>query len=355
MICSHSFCKACLEKLVSRNDENGGELNCPTCKSTTTLKPDESVVGLPDNGFILKLLSAVGPNREQGISVCSRCLKEAPITVCKECELLLCHTCYGLHEFWPANKDHTVLSLGEIMHRDEQDRMGANSLNCALHKDVVPKFYCETCKQLVCIKCVASTHPKSSHSCLPVHEIYLKQQEVLRSKCATINAMLVEGKQALESVNNSKSSYEKTAKDIKVKHSTQKEEMIKAVTEHANKILEEKIQEVDKVYQPACQKLSVQGDAISNFLQKVERSLQRTNEVLENSKLEELLSAQKDIDDDIEMLQTEKPQNLTTFQGQLENAESCMEKLCFHTIKQCGEMSTTCSNCKYIYMYIYVH
>ena len=159
--------------------------------------------------------------------------------------------------------------------------------------------------------------------------------------------MLVEGKQALESVNNSKSSYEKTAKDIKVKHSTQKEEMIKAVIEHANKILEEKIEEVDKVYQPTCQKLSVQGDAISNYLQKVERSLQRTNEVLENSKLDKLFSAQKDIDDDIEMLQREKPQNLTSFQVQLENAESCMEKLCFHTIKQYVEMSTTCSNCKY--------
>jgi hypothetical protein len=51
--------------------------------------------------------------------------------------------------------------------------------------------------------------------------------------------------------------------------------------------------------------------------------------MLENSKLEELLSAQKVIDDDIQMLQNERPQNLTTFQVQVENRESCTKKLCF--------------------------
>jgi hypothetical protein len=123
--------------------------------------------------------------------------------------------------------------------------------------------------------------------------------------------------QALETVNNSKETYEKTWKDIKVKHTAQKDEMemkmVKIVTNGTKKILEDKIQEVDKAYDPACQKLSDQAEMISNYLQKVEKSLQRTNDVLENSKLEELLSAQKIIDDDIRMLQNERPQNLTTF------------------------------------------
>jgi uncharacterized protein YaaN involved in tellurite resistance len=76
-----------------------------------------------------------------------------------------------------------------------------------------------------------------------------------------------------------------------VKHTAQKDEMemkmVKIVTNGINKILKDKIQEVDKAYDPACQKLSVQADTISNYLQKVEKSLQRTNDVLENSKLEE--------------------------------------------------------------------
>jgi hypothetical protein len=152
--------------------------------------------------------------------------------------------------------------------------------------------------------------------------------------------------QALETVNNSKETYEKTWKDIKVKHTAQKDEMemkmVKIVTNGTKKILEDKIQEVDKAYDPACQKLSDQAEMISNYLQKVEKSLQRTNDVLENSKLEELLSAQKIIDDDIRMLQNERPQNLTTFQIQVENEESCMKKLRFFTLIK--ELS---ANCKY--------
>ena len=55
--CSHSFCKACVENLATQdkgNDGEGKKLNCPTCRSTTTLKPGENVAGLPDIEFILK-------------------------------------------------------------------------------------------------------------------------------------------------------------------------------------------------------------------------------------------------------------------------------------------------------------
>ena len=154
---------------------------------------------------------------------------------------------------------------------------------------------------------------------------------------------------ALETVNNSKATYEKTAKDIKVKHTTQKNEMIKTVTDGISKILDKKIKEVDKVYDPACQKLSVQAEAISNYLEKVEKSIHRTNEVMKNSKLQELMTAQKMIDDDIQMLQNEKPQNLTSFQVQVENPESCMKKLCFYTM-----FKELTKKCRYICVYFII-
>ena len=133
-------------------------------------------------------------------------------------------------------------------------------------------------------------------------------------------------------MNNSKAKYEKTAKDIKVKHTAQKDEMMKTVKDNISKILDEKMTEVDKVYDPACQKLSAQVETITNYLEKVEKSLHRTNEVLKNSKLQGLMTAEKMIDDDIQTLQNEKPQNLTSFQVQVENSESCEEKLCPYTI-----------------------
>ena len=151
----------------------------------------------------------------------------------------------------------------------------------------------------------------------------------------------------MQTVNNSKATYEKTAKDIKVKHTTQKDEMMKTVRDGISKILDEKITEVDKIYDPACQKLSVQAEMISNYLQKVEKSLQRANDLLKNSKLQELIAAQKMIDDDIQMLQNEKPQNLTSFQVQVDNPESCMKKFCFYTI-----FMDFAVKCKYVYNYV---
>ena len=199
--CSHSFCKACLENLATQDDENvdgeGKKLDCPTCMSTVTLKPDGNVAGLPDSEFIAKLLTAVGQDRkkEAASAVCSypRCKKEPSITICMECEMLLCQECYTSHDCWPSMRCHTILSISEIINRDEQREIGAETLSCTRHKDVIPKFYCETCKELICIKCMASVHTKPGHTCVGIHEIFRKQKDAVKSKCATINAMKLEG------------------------------------------------------------------------------------------------------------------------------------------------------------------
>ena len=195
--CSHSFCKACLDKLTTEEnvDGEGKTFACPTCMSSVTLKANENMAGLPDNEFIVKLLTAVGPDRKQEASVCSHphCKKKPCITICTECEMLLCHECYSSHESWPPMQNHTMLSISEIINRDEQQEIGAETLSCTQHKDAIPKFYCETCEQLICMKCLASVHTKPGHACVAIHEIFQKQQEAVKSKYATINAMKLEG------------------------------------------------------------------------------------------------------------------------------------------------------------------
>ena len=197
--CSHSFCKACLENLTTQDEENvdgeGKKLDCPTCTTTVALKTNESVAALPDNKFIAKLLTAIGPDRKQETSMCSqpRCKKEPSITICMECEMLLCHECYTSHESWPPMQCHTMLSISEIINHDEQQKIGTETLSCTQHKDAIPKFYCETCKELICMKCVASVHTKPGHACVAIHEIFRNQKDAVKSKCATINAMKLEG------------------------------------------------------------------------------------------------------------------------------------------------------------------
>ena len=195
--CSHSFCKACLEKVTTQDEQNVDNerknLGCPTCSSTVTLKANEDVAGLPENEFITMLLTAVGPNRKQQACSNPLCKNESPITLCMECEMILCHECYMLHEIWPPMRCHTVLSISEIVSRDEQQEIGAETLSCTRHKDAIPKFSCETCTELICMKCVASVHTKPDHTCVGIHEIFKKQQDAVKLKCATINAMKLEG------------------------------------------------------------------------------------------------------------------------------------------------------------------
>ena len=132
--------------------------------------------------------------------------------------------------------------------------------------------------------------------------------------------------------------YEKNAKDIKVKYTAQKDEMMKTVTDGINQILANRIREVDNVYNPACQKLSIHAEMISNYVQKVEKARHRTNNALENTKLKDLLSAQKDIDHDTQMLQ-----NLTSSQVQVENPEPFTEDLSFYTMFK--ELTDKCKYC----------
>ena len=73
-------------------DGKGKRLNCPTCGSKTTLKPDENVAELLNNEFAIKLLAAVVPNRSQmGGAVCSYCRKE-PSTAARS---LMANSLYG--------------------------------------------------------------------------------------------------------------------------------------------------------------------------------------------------------------------------------------------------------------------
>ena len=153
--------------------------------------------------------------------------------------------------------------------------------------------------------------------------------------------------QALETVNNNKSTYEKTAKDIKEKYTAQKDEMTKTVTDSINKILDEKIQEVDRIYDPACQKLTVHAEMILYYLQKVKNSLQRSDDALENSKVKELLLAQKDIDREIQMLQ-----NLISVQIQVETPGRFEERLCFYTIFKGLTDKCTYTNCLHFMVFI---
>ena len=117
--CNHVHCKQCLVKLVDRDQQGKLGLPCPICREVTPI-PDNGVMGLKPAFHINHLLE----------------IRDA------------------IHNF-PNAQASAESGSGTIV---------PNSIGCCpVHKDKVLELFCETCKELVCYKCVTKGGKHLSH------------------------------------------------------------------------------------------------------------------------------------------------------------------------------------------------
>ena len=239
---------------------------------------------------------------------CSRC-QEPAINYCTSCEVFMCKKCSDLHNFWPKNKNDNVLSLKDLSNSESQLTL-RRKLSCIKHDDKILEYYCEACQELCCIDCVVLNHQKPNHSCVPLRQMAQKQRETLQTSCTTLDEKLSEGKKALKNIYEVIKSLGKNAKNAKDQINEQKEKILKIVAakldEKAKKIKEE----VDEIYGAMCSELSKQQDEIKEYLGKVQASISFPRSLLKKGSVEEILSSQKLINEKIEMLGNEKPEDL---------------------------------------------
>ncbi len=239
---------------------------------------------------------------------CSRC-QDPAINHCASCEIFMCKKCSESHDSWRANKNHNVLSIEELRNPESQVKM-RKKLYCMNHEDEVLKYYCKTCKELCCIDCVVLSHQKRKHSCVAVSEMAKKRKETLQSSCTTLDEKLSEGKEALNNICEVMKSLEKNAKTAKDQIKEQKENILKIVAEKLDEKAEKMSKEVDEVYGELHSGLSKQHDEIKDYLDKVQASVSLPRNLLKRGSIEEILSSQKLIDENIKKLKNEQPENL---------------------------------------------
>ena len=239
---------------------------------------------------------------------CSRC-QEPAINYCTSCEVFMCKKCSDLHNFWPKNKNDNVLSLKDLSNSESQLTM-RRKLYCIKHDDKILEYYCETCEELCCIDCVVLIHQKPNHSCVPLRQMAQKQRETLQTSCTTLDEKLSEGNKALNNIYEVIKYLGKNAKNAKDQINEQKEKILNIVAakldEKAKKIKEE----VDEIYGAMCSELNKQQDEIKEYLGKVQASISFPRNLLKKGSVEEILSSQKLINEKIEMLGNEKPEDL---------------------------------------------
>ena len=123
-------------------------------------------------------------------------------------------------------------------------------------------------------------------------------------------------------------SLEKNAKTAKDQIKEQKEKILKIVSEKLEEKAKKMNEEVDKVYEEMHSELSKQHDEIKEYLDKVQASVSLPRNLLKRGSIEEILSSQKLIDETIEKLGNEKPEDLHAVNGGgIQNAANDIGKI----------------------------
>ena len=306
------FVRCCLEKYVDRlrgSDKNIEIFPCPTCRSEFTLKPSQDVADLPSNHFINNMLEIMAIQEKAKASpVCSRC-QDPAFSHCSSCEMFMCKKCSVSHDTWPANKNHNVSSVEELSNHESQMKM-KRKLYCMKHDNKILEYYCESCKELCCIDCVVLNHQKQNHSCVGIREVAQTRRNTLQSSCTTLDEKLSEGKEALNKICEVMKSLKENAKIAKDQVKENTEKILKIFKEKLDERAEKLKNEVDKVYNELHSELSKQHDEIKEYLDKIQASVPLPRNLLKSGNIEEILSSQKLIDENIEKLKNDQPEDL---------------------------------------------
>ena len=302
----------CLEKYVERlrgSDKNIETFPCPTCRSEFTLKSNQDVDDLMSNHFISNMLEfKMIQEKAKASPECARC-EDPAVTHCTSCEMFMCKKCSASHDSWPANKNHSMFSVEELSKPESQMKM-KRKLYCMKHADKILEYYCESCNELCCIDCVVLNHQKPNHSCVAIHEVAKTRRNTLQSSCTTLDEKLSEGKEALNQICEVMKSLQENAQTTKDQVKENKEKILKIVKEKLDEREKNMSEEVDKVYSELHSELSKQHDEIKEYLDKVQASVPLPRNLLKRGSIEEILSSQNLIDENIEKLRNDQPEDL---------------------------------------------
>ena len=157
--CFHTYCRKCLVKLVVRDQQKDLSLTCPICRQTTPV-PANGVAGLQSafqtNEF-LRLRDNLIKKKDMAVS-----LEESKVD---------------------------VTSLSPSMKKAIS--------NCFEHVDKEQELYCETCEELICLRCVIRGGKHHSHDYDEIKSAYERYKGEVRPSLEPMEDKLDTVKKAL--------------------------------------------------------------------------------------------------------------------------------------------------------------
>ncbi|XP_021350691.1 uncharacterized protein LOC110448650 [Mizuhopecten yessoensis] len=151
LTCYHTFCLDCIKEYIEANCK-GDSFKCPLCKTETKL-PENGPDEFDKNCFVGDVRAGEGGDRKdkQSCDICGD--KSRAASFCYECNQKLCKFCVTFHEKLQTTKDHNVAGLD-----DAGVRKVKRKPKCPAHEKNELQYFCEECKELICIDCNMTTH-----------------------------------------------------------------------------------------------------------------------------------------------------------------------------------------------------
>ncbi|XP_070549816.1 E3 ubiquitin-protein ligase TRIM56-like [Ptychodera flava] len=274
--CLHSFCEACLCKLVKKESS----LTCPVCRRSHDLS-DKGVAGISSNIFLNDLVGLFSERDKEGeSSKCEGCEEGESAKHCIECALDVCNNCAKTHVRSRVSKSHRLVPLAEYNVAKTADPASVQPpIYCSRHPNYETEFYCDTCAKVICLKCTALDHRTHEYGCVKeAAEAYNKTLVRIVDKVKVKEVEADQSKANVQKVSETLDEcYQREEGKIKVHIEQTIENMTRLIQENGDKILAELKNEYDT--------RKVNLNAQLKQLEIAEQDITSTREYIEKLKL----------------------------------------------------------------------
>ena len=284
LLCHHSCCEGCLMKLQKESI-----IICPECRKVTPVCAG-GVRELPNNFFITRLVDELTVKRmsssEEAVQ-CDQCIRGAAVEVfCTNCTLFMCGHCREHHRYDKLSHDHNTIPLSNVSSDIILQPKGATTL-CPEHDNEL-KYYCETCKELVCLYCTTKKH--STHEHETVKKVIGKHRRNLDNVIAPVNKIIDSLSQAHEQV-------DAMVKDIDVQYKNASEEVERCYEKLYQKLRQQRdalVKELDDTLEQSKKVILTQAEQL-DCLQAQFESVRGLHETLATASDQEMLLVEQEL------------------------------------------------------------
>ncbi|XP_073230869.1 E3 ubiquitin-protein ligase TRIM45-like [Porites lutea] len=192
--CLHSFCLKCLDRWYETCG-GGQAIKCPKCQTLSGVPASGDLKDLPTSFYLNGLIDVLAIKECKKTQVtCGNCDKKcSEASYCFQCCIFYCEHCLICHNTMRDKKEHRVLALKEFQSKDYEDVL-KRPVFCSKqgHQKEELKFYCKECETVLCQTCFALDH--GGHVLKLIEEEAesqkLEMNTVLQTKREGLNANL---------------------------------------------------------------------------------------------------------------------------------------------------------------------